>query len=221
MHCLPIKDRHGFQPNCTFLFKKDYPSSNPHFHFQIGHAERHENMQMTLLSEAEADAILTQPLELGLCRSLLQKVPEKNQKDVIALSDTLGCRHCLQAIDITTKAPAGQNHTQPHPPRKEKLRNLNALRSHLKALYVYLAVHRACESYAHVLLIGTVYTSLAMRTSSALCFEGFCILGHPSVFGTYRQLIQFNTFASLPMIVSASGCDVVLDTISSFCSLRV
>lgn len=92
-------------------------------------------MQMTLLSQAEADAILTQPLELGLCRTLMRKPPSEEKEDIQSQPVPLGCRHCMQAVESSASRALGP-HAESHLLKREKLRNLNAIRSHLKAVYV-------------------------------------------------------------------------------------
>jgi hypothetical protein len=52
-------------------------------------------MRISLLSEAEAESALTQPLEMGLCRALADKA-FKTRKELA--KKVYGCRHCAQSV---------------------------------------------------------------------------------------------------------------------------
>jgi hypothetical protein len=111
-------------------------------------------MQIELLSEAQADAVLTQPLEMGLHKHLADhttKTIEEHHKRIY------GCRHCTQrrlatadepmqdveAASYSTAnlpavvKPATSDAAKPrHAPETEPkivLRDFNALRSHVKS----------------------------------------------------------------------------------------
>lgn len=115
---------------------------------------------MTLLTPSEADRFLVQPLEMGLCKELM-KTSVKAKKE--QTTKVFGCRHCFQsvapvfqAIGTPPTAPGVNVPPVGAPPnvpaanaplvaaaigfathqnaQKEKLRDFNALRSHLKAL---------------------------------------------------------------------------------------
>ena len=109
-------------------------------------------MQIDLLSEAEANAILCTPLELGLATQLLS-----SDSDAIAKRDEkiFGCRHCQQSRPQTSPAAAthqdvsvtrgpSQSAKDPKSGKSatiqraakttsvKKLYNFNGLRSHLQ-----------------------------------------------------------------------------------------
>jgi hypothetical protein len=55
-------------------------------------------MRISLLSEPEAESVLAQPLEMGLCRALADKA-FKTRKELA--KKVYGCRHCAQSVPDT------------------------------------------------------------------------------------------------------------------------
>ncbi|CAK5261870.1 unnamed protein product [Mycena citricolor] len=92
----------------------------------IGHSHRHEAMEMSLLSESEANAILVAPVDKGLglkvMRDHLEPLAKRDEQ-------LYGCRHCVQG------KPDPKNG---HERRKLQKRLVNGLRSHLKSSSVRL-----------------------------------------------------------------------------------
>ncbi|KAJ7485374.1 hypothetical protein FB451DRAFT_1229477 [Mycena latifolia] len=124
------------------------PSSVP------GHSHRHDEMEMTLLTQADADTIVLTPVEKGLAKKLMGYDDYKAKQ--VQKTWKYGCRHCHQhALPVEEKAPepepgvAADNtvaeNTQQQPEGKaEPVKNdknqkkqpkkfeFNGLRSHLK-----------------------------------------------------------------------------------------
>lgn len=99
------------------------------FVFQIGHSQRHDSMQLSLLSESEASSILKRPIEYGLCKRLLG--PEYKAKALQGLQN-YGCRHCDQ-VRSQPAAELPDVADSETVERKLNLLHFNGLRSHLKA----------------------------------------------------------------------------------------
>jgi len=83
-------------------------------------------MQISLLSQAEADAILTYPHEYGRRKRLMGfEYKAKGLQDL----KNYGCRHCFQIrVPNNTSNASGES--------KPALYNFNGMRSHLKEKYV-------------------------------------------------------------------------------------
>jgi hypothetical protein len=119
---------------------------------QIGHSARHEDMEISLLTEQQANVVLTQPLEMGLHKHLADqtvKTVQEHHKRIY------GCRHCTQRrpntvadepMEVAEPTPhpaanppgavepnAANPHHAPEAEPKLVLRDFNALRSHAKA----------------------------------------------------------------------------------------
>lgn len=77
------------------------PSSVP------GHSHRHDEMQMSLLSQADADAVVLAPVEQDLAKQLLGYDDYKVKK--VQKTWKYGCRHCHQhTLPIEEKAPEAE-----------------------------------------------------------------------------------------------------------------
>lgn len=78
-------------------------------------------MEISILTQAEADSILRSPLDVGLAFRLTGSEPGLKAKQMLW---RYGCRHCTQVRKI------GESSTEPEKPKK--LRMYHGLISHLK-----------------------------------------------------------------------------------------
>ncbi|KAJ7927542.1 hypothetical protein B0H13DRAFT_2312484 [Mycena leptocephala] len=135
-----------------------------------GHSHRHDEMDMTLLSQPDADAIVVAPIEKGLAMRLMGHddfKAKQTQKTWV-----YGCRHCEQhVLPIVEKAPEPAPEAeatddkmaeeQTEVPAEEPVKNeknqkkqpkrfeFNGLRSHLKEKHSISLPHD--EDFYHVL----------------------------------------------------------------------
>jgi hypothetical protein len=118
---------------CRFIASQHVVS---HFALQIDHAQRHDNMQMSLLSVEEAASLSTRSFELGTCSKLLgPKLQAKKFRE----KKNYGCQHCFHVTSVTGNSNATTDSkldtSQPSKPRPlsdGRLFNFNGLRSHVK-----------------------------------------------------------------------------------------
>ncbi|KAJ7728423.1 hypothetical protein DFH07DRAFT_851162 [Mycena maculata] len=73
-----------------------------------GHSHRHDEMEMSLLTQAEADALVIAPLDDGLATRLIGHDDYRNKR--VQKTWTYGCRHCNQHVPppllpVEEKAP--------------------------------------------------------------------------------------------------------------------
>jgi len=112
----------------------------------IDHAQRHDNMQMSLLSAEEAASLSTRSFELGTCSKLLgPKLQAKKFREM----KNYGCQHCFHVTSVTGNSNATTDSkldtSQPSKPRllsDGRLFNFNGLRSHVKTKH---GIERICD----------------------------------------------------------------------------
>ncbi|KAJ7892743.1 hypothetical protein B0H14DRAFT_2335164, partial [Mycena olivaceomarginata] len=129
------------------------PSSVP------GHSHRHDEMNMTLLAQAAADALVVAPIEKGLTKRLMGHDDFKVKREQKAWR--YGCRHCEQHIPpppvekkatepevapgekaveqkegsdkmVVEEQPELSSQKEKNPKKQPKRFEFNGLRSHLK-----------------------------------------------------------------------------------------
>ncbi|KAJ7512674.1 hypothetical protein B0H11DRAFT_1946827 [Mycena galericulata] len=138
-----------------------------------GHSHRHDEMEMSLLSQADAVAVLLAPVEKGLAMKLIGHDDYGNKR--VQKTWVYGCRHCHQHAlpppPVEEKAPEpeaatdqmvgsdaqaeGESKTA-EPEKKEKTQKkqpkrfeFNGLRSHLKEKHSIQLPHD--EDFYHIL----------------------------------------------------------------------
>ncbi|KIM86769.1 hypothetical protein PILCRDRAFT_315239 [Piloderma croceum F 1598] len=110
----------------------------------IGHAQRHQNMQLSLVSAEEAGSFSMRHSEFGTCSKMLgPKLQAKKLRDL----QNYGCRHCQHVAtggtsNATTGTEVWRFSKRSPATNVTRLFNFNGLRSHLKEKH---GIERICD----------------------------------------------------------------------------